>query len=169
MDPDDTAVECLTGFSWTADPANPPSTVSIVGDFNNWDASAHPLVEVQPGIWEADLPLPAGHHIYRVAERYEWSQDAYETTTCDPGSELIQCPDGYKEPWDTQWEMTCGPGTESACSSFVLVPDCSVPQIELEAIQVDRSAGTAQLTIEGTQASPHRHSRPLPSHSTAHP
>ena len=48
-EPDDTAVECLTAFSWTADPANPPSTVSIVGDFNNWNSSAHPLANTRRG------------------------------------------------------------------------------------------------------------------------
>ena len=149
-DPQAAVPECLTSFSWTADATNPPSSVSIVGDFNDWEIGVDALVEVQPGVWEGELPLPAGHHIYRIAERYEWSQDAYETTTCDPNSELIQCPDGYKEPWDTQWEMTCGPGTESACSSFIVVADCSVPQLTLDAINVDRAARSAQLTVQGT-------------------
>ncbi len=148
--PDGAVPECQTSFSWTADPSNPPSSVSIVGDFNDWESGAHPLVEVQPGIWQADLSLPAGHHIYRVAEVYEWSQDAFETSTCDPNSELIQCPDGYKEPWDTQWEMTCGPGTESVCSSFVIVEDCSVPILELDTIAIDRNARTAELTVVGS-------------------
>ena len=150
-DSEDTAVpECLTQFTWEADPANPPSAVSIVGDFNNWEAGEHPLVEVRPGVWEADLPLPAGHHVYRVAETYEWSHDSFETTTCDPNSALIHCEDGYKEPWDTQWEMECGPGTESVCNSFIMVEDCSVPVISLSNIAVDRTAGTANLTVSGT-------------------
>ncbi len=149
-DSDSDVAECLTHFSWTADAASPPTSVSIVGDFNNWESGLHPLVEVSPGVWEADLPLPVGHHIYRVAEVYEWSQDTFETTTCDPGSELIQCPEGYKEPWDTQWEMTCGPGTESVCSSFVVVDDCTVPVLEVTSLSVDRSAGTASVVVEGT-------------------
>ena len=141
---------CATTFTWSADPASPPTAVSIVGEFNSWEAGAHPLVEVSPGQWEAAVELPAGPHVYRVAETYEWSQDSFETTTCDPLSELIHCPDGYKEPWDTQWELTCGPGTESVCNSFVVVADCSVPRLELRSIDVDRSAGTAALTIHGT-------------------
>jgi len=147
---DDTVPECTTSFSWTADPASPPSAVSIVGDFNNWEAGVHPLTEVRPGEWQADLALPAGHHVYRVAETYEWSQDSFETTTCDPGAELIHCPDGYKEPWDTQWEMTCGPGTESICNSFVEVPDCSLPVLEVTQLQVDRTAGSATIQVSGT-------------------
>ena len=148
---DDTRVpQCATSFSWTAAADSPPSAVSIVGEFNNWDAGEHPLTEVRPGEWEADLELPAGHHVYRVAETYEWSQDSYETTTCDPASELIHCPDGYKEPWDTQWELTCGPGTESVCNSFVVVADCSVPVLDVTELQVDRAAGSASITVSGT-------------------
>jgi 1,4-alpha-glucan branching enzyme len=38
--------------------------VAIVGDFNNWHTSAHPLVEVAPGQWERIIDLPAGKHRY---------------------------------------------------------------------------------------------------------
>ncbi len=38
--------------------------VAVVGDFNNWHTSAHPLVEVAPGAWERIIDLPPGKHRY---------------------------------------------------------------------------------------------------------
>ena len=38
--------------------------VSVVGDFNNWHSSAHPLVQVGPDLWERIVDLPAGKHRY---------------------------------------------------------------------------------------------------------
>lgn len=38
--------------------------VSIVGDFNNWHSSAHPLVEVGPNLWERIVDLPTGKQRY---------------------------------------------------------------------------------------------------------
>ena len=38
--------------------------VSIIGDFNNWHSSAHPLVQVAPDLWERIIDLPAGKHRY---------------------------------------------------------------------------------------------------------
>jgi hypothetical protein len=38
--------------------------VSLVGDFNNWHSSAHPLVQVGPDLWERIVDLPVGKHRY---------------------------------------------------------------------------------------------------------
>ena len=38
--------------------------VSVVGDFNNWHSSAHPLVQVGPDLWERFVDLPPGKHRY---------------------------------------------------------------------------------------------------------
>ena len=38
--------------------------VSVVGDFNNWHSSAHPLVQVGPDLWERIVDLPPGKHRY---------------------------------------------------------------------------------------------------------
>src|SRR5579884_1342107 len=38
--------------------------VSVVGDFNNWHTSAHPLVEAAPELWERIVDLPSGKHRY---------------------------------------------------------------------------------------------------------
>jgi hypothetical protein len=38
--------------------------VSLVGDFNNWHSSAHPLNQVASDLWERIVDLPAGKHRY---------------------------------------------------------------------------------------------------------
>jgi hypothetical protein len=41
------------------------STVSVVGDFNNWDAQATPMTRNSTaGTWSVAIPLPAGRHVY---------------------------------------------------------------------------------------------------------
>jgi hypothetical protein len=41
------------------------STVSVVGDFNDWDAQATPMTRTnRDGTWSVALRLPAGRHVY---------------------------------------------------------------------------------------------------------
>jgi hypothetical protein len=41
------------------------SSVSLVGDFNGWDAAATPLTrDPSSGIWTTTVRLPAGRHVY---------------------------------------------------------------------------------------------------------
>jgi hypothetical protein len=39
-------------------------SVAVVGEFNGWDATALPMTQVTPGVWEVTAPLPAGRHVY---------------------------------------------------------------------------------------------------------
>jgi len=39
-------------------------TVSIVGDFNGWQPTAHPMTRMPDGGWTIRLELPHGHHQY---------------------------------------------------------------------------------------------------------
>ena len=39
-------------------------TVTLVGDFNDWDAAATPLRRGADGVWEGAVPLPVGRHEY---------------------------------------------------------------------------------------------------------
>jgi hypothetical protein len=55
----------------------PGRTVSLVGDFNNWDPFMDPLDELSPGSYSITLSVPAGEHWYtfftdgrRVLDRY---------------------------------------------------------------------------------------------------
>jgi hypothetical protein len=41
------------------------SRVSLVGDFNRWDASATPMRQLGDGrLWLVEVPLPPGRHVY---------------------------------------------------------------------------------------------------------
>lgn len=42
------------------------SKVSVVGDFNNWDANANPMEKRIDGSWNAIVQLPNGHHKYML-------------------------------------------------------------------------------------------------------
>jgi len=49
------------------------SRVTVIGDFNNWDAGATPLQqESESGLWTVIVPLPAGRHEYAFLVDGEW-------------------------------------------------------------------------------------------------
>ncbi len=39
-------------------------SVAVLGDFNEWDPSAHPMQRGPDGAWTAQIPLSHGHHQY---------------------------------------------------------------------------------------------------------
>ena len=41
------------------------AAVSVVGDFNNWQAEAHPMKRLPDGGWTASIALHHGHHRYQ--------------------------------------------------------------------------------------------------------
>lgn len=51
--------------------------VSLVGDFNDWDHSATPLVKVaHDGVWTVELPLTAGRYSYAfLVDGHRWTAD----------------------------------------------------------------------------------------------
>ena len=51
--------------------------VSLVGDFNQWDGGATPLVHAaSTGVWTVELPLPPGRHTYSfVVDGQRWMAD----------------------------------------------------------------------------------------------
>jgi 1,4-alpha-glucan branching enzyme len=40
------------------------NSVSVAGDFNQWDSSAHPLKKMPDGSWQGQIPVSHGHHRY---------------------------------------------------------------------------------------------------------
>jgi 1,4-alpha-glucan branching enzyme len=38
--------------------------VYIMGDFNDWDLTSHPMDRQIDGAWRLEVPLPHGHHQY---------------------------------------------------------------------------------------------------------
>jgi hypothetical protein len=50
--------------------------VGVAGTFNQWDASATPLVRTGAGLWTATITLPAGEHQYAfVVDGERWVPD----------------------------------------------------------------------------------------------
>ncbi|MBL0938823.1 MAG: isoamylase early set domain-containing protein [Gemmatimonadaceae bacterium] len=70
------------------------SSVSIVGDFNDWDVTTTPLV-LERGVWTITVPLSPGRHMYSFVVNGEtWMADprAAQATDADfgrPGSVII--------------------------------------------------------------------------------
>jgi hypothetical protein len=52
------------------------SRVSVVGDFNNWDAGVTPLRREAADRWSVEVPLRAGRYVYAfVLDGREWVPD----------------------------------------------------------------------------------------------
>lgn len=142
---------CGTTFTYNYTGTEPLSRVGVVGSFNGWDTDSHNLEEISPGVWEAEIALEPGPHSYKFVEVIQWSQDEYQALVCDPSAELIHCEDGYKEPWESEFEHVCGSGIESACNSMVVVPDCRLPRLDVETLSIDRAGGSLTLVAAATE------------------
>jgi len=46
-------------------PATQASLVCLIGDFNNWNATTHPMRRQADGSWLLELPLTRGRHYYQ--------------------------------------------------------------------------------------------------------
>ena len=53
------------------------AAVAVVGDFNDWDPSAHPLERARAGgLWTATIPLTPGRHRYAfIVDGRRWVPD----------------------------------------------------------------------------------------------
>ena len=50
--------------------------VALVGEFNDWDPTATPMVRVPGGAWHVALPLASGRHVYAfVVDGTSWVAD----------------------------------------------------------------------------------------------
>lgn len=60
--------------------------VSVVGDFNDWNESATPMVRsAGGGLWTLTLPLPAGRHTYAFVADGQWTADPSAPLAPDDG------------------------------------------------------------------------------------
>jgi 1,4-alpha-glucan branching enzyme len=41
------------------------ATVCLIGDFNNWNTTTHPMQRQEDGSWLLEVPLNRGHHHYQ--------------------------------------------------------------------------------------------------------
>jgi 1,4-alpha-glucan branching enzyme len=57
--------------------------VFLVGDFNSWDISSHPLKKASKGNWKTNIKLMPGKYEYRFLVDGEWQNDP-NCTNCVP-------------------------------------------------------------------------------------
>ena len=65
--------------------ARQAKSVAVVGDFNNWDGSTHPLVrDPATGTWSTVVPVTPGRHVYAfLVDGTVWTLDPYAAKTKD--------------------------------------------------------------------------------------
>jgi hypothetical protein len=65
--------------------AREAKSVAVVGDFNDWDGSAHPLVrDSRTGTWSTVVPVTPGRHVYAyLVDGSVWTLDPYAPKTKD--------------------------------------------------------------------------------------
>lgn len=66
-------------FSFALDKAR---EVSLLGDFNNWDTTAHPMVNDGSGIWKKTVMIEPGKHEYKFLADGQWTEDPRNDQTC---------------------------------------------------------------------------------------
>ena len=48
--------------------------VSLLGDFNNWDAAVNPMKRDKDGIWKSTLILPSGRYEFKFMVDGQWRE-----------------------------------------------------------------------------------------------
>ena len=122
---------CETSFHHS--PSSAVDEVRIVGEFNDWNPSAHAMNEWTDGQWSTSIRLPPGPHSYRFVEYTEWIEDGASIEVCDPTADLAICDDSTFA--DQQWDQECT-ATSTDCDSMILVPQCNQPQIHIQNVCV---------------------------------
>ena len=66
-------------FSLNADNA---TQVALVGDFNNWSQTSHPMKKNKNGVWEKSLMLDIGRYEYKFFVDGHWQSDPQNGQVC---------------------------------------------------------------------------------------
>jgi hypothetical protein len=91
---DPSAMKLPVQFVLDARDAASATQVSVVGDFNDWDVQAAPMV-LEQGVWSATVTMPPGRHVYAfVVNGDRWIADPRAARAADadfgrPGSVII--------------------------------------------------------------------------------
>ncbi|MBU4492403.1 MAG: isoamylase early set domain-containing protein [Euryarchaeota archaeon] len=56
--------------------------VFLLGDFNNWDPTVHPMVNDENSIWKKTVMIPPGKHEYKFLADGQWTEDPRNDQTC---------------------------------------------------------------------------------------
>ena len=51
------------------------ASVSLMGDFNQWDEKKHPMKKNANGVWEKIIMVPEGSYEYRFLVDGQWRND----------------------------------------------------------------------------------------------
>lgn len=72
-----TKSECKVTFKVDKDVANGASSAFLVGDFNGWNATAHPMKPLKDGSFSVTLNLPAGeeYEFRYLLDGHMWEND----------------------------------------------------------------------------------------------
>lgn len=57
-------------------------TVSLMGDFNQWNAKKHPMKQTAHGAWQKIIVVPPGRYEYRFMVDGRWRNDPANDRTC---------------------------------------------------------------------------------------
>jgi 1,4-alpha-glucan branching enzyme len=66
-------------FSLDTDTA---AEVALVGDFNNWSETSHPMKKNKNGVWEKSLMLDIGRYEYKFFVDGHWQGDPQNKQVC---------------------------------------------------------------------------------------
>ncbi len=77
-----------TEFSLSAPQAQ---SVFLVGNFNQWDLSSHPLKRDKNGMWKISLNLNPGQYEYRFFVDGEWQSDPSCSTCVENPFGTLNC------------------------------------------------------------------------------
>ncbi len=65
-------------------------SVSLVGDFNDWNPAAHPMERQPDGAWLIQIPMNHGHHHYQfVVDGKPTLDPRAQGTVCDETNERV--------------------------------------------------------------------------------
>ena len=130
---------CLQHLEYTARAG--AQQVFVAGEFNDWDPTATPMTDEGGGLWSVDLDLAKGNYAYKFIE-VDYSANS-ELWSCDPEADFVQCDEGYT------WDPSCAPGG-AECNSLLVVPDCSLPQLDVTALHIDRDANGVAVVVDAS-------------------
>lgn len=66
-------------FSLNADKS---AQVALVGDFNNWSQTSHPMKKNKKGVWEKILMMEIGRYEYKFLVDGHWQSDPQNKQVC---------------------------------------------------------------------------------------
>jgi len=118
---------CIHTFSYTPSPGDSPAAIYVPGSFNGWDETLLAMTEQGDGSWTAELELDSlapGSYGYKIRATYG---DGSADWRLDPANKMKRFDDNI-------------------VNSKLLVPDCSVPELELLERTVD--TGAKAFTVE---------------------